>query len=92
MNTDLRNQAKNQNVNEGIHLTVTTITRKKIENEEVPVVVIQIRKRRQRNPESIRKKTRGENEQEIKNLDTLNLQTGENPININDLDHLIDDK
>lgn len=91
VDTNRRNQIKNQKPNEEIHLaarmTVIATIRKEIEVEGAPIVAIRLE--RQKSPRNTKEGIRNENEK-IKYQNPLNLLIKENPENT-DLDHLADD-
>lgn len=92
IDTNQRNQAKNQKIDEETHLRVTaTVKPRRRVEEEAPVIVIHIKQKSLKNRRSTKRETRNENGEKIRNQDTLNLLTGENLRSIEDLDRLVDD-
>lgn len=91
MDTDRRNQVKNQKPNRRIYQTVkvtmTVTIREEIKLEGTPVVTIGLKK--PRNPRNTKEEIRDENKRI--NQDPLNLSIEENPRNTGDLDHVVDD-
>lgn len=75
---------RNQRSSKGIHLTVT-MTIRKIENEDVPIVAIG--RKKQKNQKNTKKKIKNENDEMIKYLILMSKENLKNT----DLDRLVDD-
>lgn len=90
INIDQRNQAKNQEVDEEIHLAVTVVVKREV-RDRVPVVVIHISQERQKSQRNTKEGIKNENEEKIRHPDTRNPLTKENRKSPEDLGHPVDD-
>lgn len=92
VDTNRRNQVKNQKLNQEIYLavrvTLIATIRKEIEVEGAPIVAIGLE--RQKSLRNTKEEIRNENDERIKYQNPTNLLIEENPENT-DLDHLVDD-